>query len=102
MCICRQLCFSSPRLFGHDRGELFSARVGLSTNQPCSSYSVSSERLNSWQPAVTGNVLVSSVDNLSDVDTRWHQSSNDGDVTRHIRDSGIYSDQPAPTEHRAS
>ena len=94
---CRQLSFSSPRLFDHDHDELFPAGASLSSHRPCGFYSTSCERLNSWQPGLTANVHASSVDTLSDVDTRWHQSSTDGNVTRHTRDCGFYSDQMAPT-----
>ena len=99
MCLCvllRHLSFSSPRLLDHDHDESVSTRADLSSYRPYSFYSASSDRLNRWQPGVTGNVPASSVDTDSDIDTRWCQSSSDGSTRRNAGDFSFYFDRPTP------
>jgi len=98
MCVLlRQLSFSTSQLFERDRNELISTRADLSLHRPYSFYATSSDLLNTQQRGVTGNIQASSVDNVSDMDTRWYHSVTDGCTQRYADDFNFNRDRQAPT-----
>jgi len=90
LCAFRHLSFSSPRL-SSDRDNLTSTREDLSSRQPHSFYSSSSDRLNSWQSGVAGNVHSSS----GDVNSQRYRLSTG--TSRSSGESRFWSDLPAPS-----